>query len=116
MRNYKVVLYPIRCDDNTVSQSARFPAVDGCVGGGDTPDEAIKEAFENLDVHLKVMEEEGKTIPKEDEQYSGKFALRMSKSLHEKATMYAEHQGVSLNAFINETLSARIGQDFAGTF
>ena len=116
MRNYKVVIYPIRCDDGTVSWGARFPAIDGCVGGGDSPDEAVKEAFENLEIHLKVMEEEGMAIPKEDEQYSGKFALRMSKSLHEKAVMYAEHQGVSLNAFINETLSARIGQDYHGAF
>ena len=35
-----------------VYYTAFFPSISGCVGGGDTPEEAISEAMENYEVFL----------------------------------------------------------------
>ena len=40
--------------------TAFYPAVEGCVGGGDTVEETIKEAEENLDIFLEYLKEEKK--------------------------------------------------------
>jgi predicted RNase H-like HicB family nuclease len=113
MRKYEVVAYPIECDDGTVEWGAKFPAVFGCAGGGSTPEEAIAEAYENLELHLKVMEKEGIPIPSESEEYSGKILLHVSKQTHQMAIKSAKAQGLSLNAFINEALSFKLGQRYS---
>ncbi len=41
---------------------------------------------------------------------SGKFALRMPRSLHDQLLKAAEEDGVSANQFIVATLAARIGE------
>jgi predicted RNase H-like HicB family nuclease len=33
-------VFPIACADGTISYGAEFTEIDGCVGGGDTPEEA----------------------------------------------------------------------------
>ena len=115
-RNYKIYAFPIVCDDDTISWGAQFEKFPGCGGGGDTPDEAIREAFENLELHIEAMQKEGLQIPPEDSNtneltgYSGKVAFRMSKTLHKEAIRFAQNEGISLNAFINEALSYRLGQ------
>ena len=50
MFNYEIRVFPLKAADGSIYWTARFPAVDGCVGGGDTPAEAIAEANENLKV------------------------------------------------------------------
>jgi predicted RNase H-like HicB family nuclease len=49
-----------------------------CTGDGSTPEKAIAEAYENLEVHLKVMEKEGIPIPSESEALSFKLGQRYS--------------------------------------
>lgn len=38
-------------DDNSVYYTAKFPDIYGCVGGGSTPTEAVKEAKKNLKIY-----------------------------------------------------------------
>jgi predicted RNase H-like HicB family nuclease len=66
MRNYKIVAYPVRGADDKIEWCAEFPAIRGCVGGGDTCIEAVTEAFENLEPHLEFMREDGAKIPDEE--------------------------------------------------
>ena len=81
------------------------------IGAGDTVEEAIQEAKENLDAYLNYCYENDVAVPEptnfefKQNVYSGKVTLRMSKSLHEKASLYADKEGVSLNAFINDAIS-----------
>jgi predicted HicB family RNase H-like nuclease len=44
--------------------------------------------------------------PIDDNQYSGKFVLRLPKSLHARPAMEAEQEGVSLNQYALYRLSA----------
>ncbi|WP_082422277.1 type II toxin-antitoxin system HicB family antitoxin [Corynebacterium oculi] len=45
-------------------------------------------------------------VPLGTQSYSGKFQVRTSRSVHKRLVMEAARDGVSLNAFINQKLSA----------
>lgn len=71
---------------------------------GDTPSEALAELDVVLDGALAVHREEGWPIPEplappEPRALpSGKFVLRLPRSLHARLVRRADHEGVSLNA------------------
>ncbi len=45
--------------------------------------------------------------------FSGKFVVRVPKSLHRKLSELAEQDGVSLNQWINTALAEAVGSSFA---
>lgn len=49
------------------------------------------------------------TLPRDQEQYSGKFFIRTPKSLHRKLDRLAKREGVSLNQYLVATLSRSVG-------
>lgn len=83
----------------------------GCITEADTFDEAaemIKDAMKvwiqgSLDADLSIPE------PQPEPEYSGKFSLRLPKSLHRDLVRVAEREGVSLNQYINVTLGRAAG-------
>lgn len=87
--------------------------LEGCAGQGETCDEAIKELEENEIVWLEMAKKDGDEVPnpsiEKPTNYSGKFTVRLSKSLHQKATEAAQYEGVSLNTFVIEAISERVG-------
>lgn len=108
--DYRFIVYPLETTDG-VQWCVEYPDVPAVVGGGLTKKEAIKDAEENLNVFLEYLIKNGMPLPmasKVDDQYSGKVTLRMSKSLHKKATELSEKEGISLNSFINEALNEKI--------
>jgi predicted HicB family RNase H-like nuclease len=62
---------------------------------------------------LEVAYEDGQDIPlpRELDQYSGKFFIRTPKSLHRRLDQLADMEGVSLNQFLVSTLSKAVGQE-----
>lgn len=106
MKNYEVVVHQIKMEDGSVEWGAFFPCVKGCCGGGKTPEEAVKTAYENLDVYLEVLKEEGLPIPQEYEEpeYSGKFTFRTSRTKHKQIVELAKKEGLSLNNYLNELI------------
>jgi antitoxin HicB len=52
-------------------------------------------------------------LPRELEQYSGKFFIRAPKSLHRKLDQIAKREGVSLNQYLVATLARSIGMEEA---
>ena len=114
MLNYKMEIYAVETCDG-VQWNVEFPEVKGCGGAGLTKLEAIQDAEENLKVHLQFLEEEGLEIPQPTDvcilnKYSGKFTIRMSKTLHKTASEMANLDGISLNSFIVEAVSRYCGQ------
>ncbi len=112
MRNYEVRVYPKKAEDGTTYWTAVYPSIPGCVGGGDTPEEAIVEAQENLEIYLEFLEEEKMKIPEEDSepQYSGKIALRIARSTHKTIAEMAEREGISINSLLNNAIERYIGE------
>ena len=60
---------------------------------------------------IEVALEEGIPIPEPapNEDYSGKFVVRLPRSLHRQLAETAEREGVSLNQFINVALAQSVG-------
>ena len=112
-KKYALVVYELETDSGW-QWAAEFPDVKGCGGSGNTAEEAVKEAYSNLEYQLKQLEELGLPVPKplyrKETAYSGKYAVRMSPSLHEDMAILAQQQGISQNAFIVEAIAEKVGK------
>jgi hypothetical protein len=60
---------------------------------------------------LAAVIERGQPIPEpfEEQDFSGKFVLRIPRSLHKRAAFAAERDGISLNQFISNSVAIQIG-------
>ena len=111
MNNYEIRVFPKIAEDGSTYWTACFPSIPECVGGGDTIEEAIEDAKGNLEFYLEYLKDECKEIPKDDykTEYSGKIALRISKSTHNRVAQIAENEGISINSLINNAIENYIG-------
>jgi predicted HicB family RNase H-like nuclease len=68
--------------------------------------EELKESFEAVvEEYLADCQKEGK---EPDKAYSGQFNLRISPELHQKISIKAKKQNISLNTFVERTLSREV--------
>lgn len=76
--------------------------LDGCQSTGDTIEELYESLNEAMEGYLEVKIENGLPIPEpySAEGYSGKFNVRLPKSLHQRLSIEAEQEGVSLNTLV----------------
>ncbi len=90
----------------------RIQELPGCMSQGDTAEEALAMIQDAMTGWLEVAIEEGLSIPepRPEEDYSGKFVVRVPKSLHRDLALAAEREGASLNQFINTTLARAVGR------
>lgn len=79
-------------------------------GDGPTVEKAILEARISLKLVLEDMLEQGLSIPEPLQDFSGKFNLRVPKSLHRALVRRAEREGVSLNMLAVKLLSEGVVQ------
>lgn len=83
----------------------------GCITCGDTPDEAI----ENLELAatgwIKSALARGLKIPEpvEENQFSGRLILRMSRAMHRQAVLIAARERVSLNHWLIGVIGRAVG-------
>ncbi len=82
----------------------------GCMSQGDTPEEALGMIEDAMRCWLQVSLDDGDPIPepRPDEEYSGKFVVRVPKSLHRRLVEEAEREGVSLNQLVNVALAGAV--------
>jgi len=94
----------------------RVKELRGCMSHGDTPDEAIAMIREAMELWLEVSLERGLPIPEPRawDDYSGKFVVRVPRSLHRELVEAAEAEGVSLNQYINVALARAVATPSAG--
>lgn len=109
MKNpYKV--YKMKVEDH-IFWVAESSCLKGCVGQGDTIEEAVSTLEENEEVWLETAEECGIDIPdipiETDNDYSGKFTVRVSPYVHKMASIYAQKQRISLNQYVNDAIVAQ---------
>ena len=55
---YSMKVYPIHFDDCRTEWCVEYPNLKGCVGEGDTIEEAVKNAEASNQVYLKCLENE----------------------------------------------------------
>ena len=94
---------------------ARVVELPGCITQGDTFEELGEMIRDAMRGWIEVALEDGEDIPepRREEEFSGKFIVRVSKSLHRRLVMTAEREGISLNQFVSTALSGAV-VSFAG--
>lgn len=94
---------------------ASIPMLPGCMTDGAT----LEEAYENIKAAksewLESMLERGMTIdePATHEEFSGKFMVRLPKSLHRSLVQCSKREGISLNQFVTNSLAFCMGRQEA---
>ena len=105
-RPYHIVIQHIT-DESGTYYLATVREFDGCMSHGDTYVEAFENIREAMEGWIETKLENGFTVPEpvDENQYSGKFVLRIPKTLHARLAMEAEKEGVSLNQYALYRLS-----------
>ena len=92
------------------------PMLKGCMSDGET----VEEAYNNLEEAKKewftYMLENNLAIPEPaDASYSGRFMVRIPKTLHKIITEQSKREGLSLNQYVSNVLAYAAGQRAALT-
>jgi antitoxin HicB len=84
-----------------------FPDLPGCMNQADTLDELFEMAEDARTGWIETEYELGHDIPLPSypEEYSGKFNVRLPRSLHRSLAESAEREGISLNQYVVALLS-----------
>jgi len=106
---YTIELKP----DTEAGHFVRVKELPGCMSQGDTAEEALEMIRDAMKLWLEVSLEQGMSIPEPapEEEYSGKFVLRVPKSLHHELVEQAEQEGVSLNTYCLTVLAKAVGRN-----
>ena len=88
-------------DESGTYYFAKVQELTGCVSDGETIEEVFANIYEAMKGWIETKLESGFPVPKplDYENYSGKFVLRLPKSLHAKLVAEAEQEGASLNQY-----------------
>jgi predicted RNase H-like HicB family nuclease len=114
VEDYLALDYPVLVtrDPETTAFVLEVPDWPGCVTHGAT----LEEAFEKLDDAKFTWVEDclQRNIeipqPRPRDSYSGRFLLRLPRSLHRRLVYVAEQEGISLNSYVSNVLSEHVGR------
>jgi len=104
--NYPITIY--RAEEG--GYVAAFEDLPGCVTEGETLEEVAQGIECARKGWIQAAYEDGVEIPipRTDEEYSGRFLVRILKSLHRHLAEQARYEGVSLNQYVESILSAGV--------
>jgi len=104
--NYPITLYEAE-GGGYVAEIEDLP---GCLTEGETLEEVNQRIEDARKDWIQAAYEDGVDIPlpRTDEEYSGKFMVRIPKYLHRRLAEKARREGVSLNQYVENILSADI--------
>lgn len=103
-KHYPFVVYPAD-EGGYVAEIEELP---GCITQGETLEEVSKRIEDARCGWVEVAYEDGIEIPlpRTEEEYSGKFLVRLPKYLHRRLSEEAIREGASLNQHVVTILSA----------
>ncbi len=103
---YNYIIQPIN-DESGNYYYARVLEFDGCQSTGETFNEAYENIKDAMRGWIETKLENGYEVPLPIgyEDFSGKFVVRIPKSLHYRLAVEAEQEGVSLNQYALYKLS-----------
>lgn len=113
---YMELDYPVELSKIKPEEGGGFfvsvPLLSGCMSDGDTLEEAYSNIVEAKKEWFSSMIERKMEIPEpvEKEEYSGKFMVRLPKSLHKTLVQLSKREGVSLNQYVTNSLAYTAGQ------
>ncbi len=103
---YNYIIKPIQ-DESGAYFHASVLELDGCQSTGETFKEAFDRLMEAMEGWIETKLESGFSVPDpiDNNKFSGKFVVRLPKSLHARLAMEADREGVSLNQYALYKLS-----------
>ena len=106
---YPVTVHP----DPESGFVAEIEELPGCMTQAETLDEIFKAIEDARQLWIKTAYNEGQDIPlpRDMEQYLGKFLVRIPRSLHRNLVRAAKREGVSLNQYVTSLLAAGVSKD-----
>lgn len=102
---YPVTVYPAP-EGGYVAEIEDLP---GCITEGETLEEVFQNIEGNRRTWIEVQHEDGVEIPlpRNEQEHSGRFLIRIPKGLHRKLAEQARREGVSLNQYVETVLATR---------
>jgi antitoxin HicB len=88
---------------------ARVLELPGCMTVGDTQAEALANLDDAMATWIEAKLEDRESIPEPAGNFSGRFVVRVPKTLHRDLVKAANRNGISLNQFIATTLAQAVG-------
>jgi antitoxin HicB len=103
--NYPIYLRWSNEDDAWI---AEVPDLPGCMADGKSEEEAVAAAREAITLWLEVAREDKREIPQpsNEPEASGKFLVRLPRSLHRHLQLMAKKEAASLNQLVLSMLAA----------
>ena len=103
---YTTILEPVN-DESGFYYVGRIMEFEGCMTDGDTKEETLQNLQEAMELWIETKLKNGFEVPEpiQETKASGKFTLRLPKSLHQRLAMEAGKEGVSLNQYALYKLS-----------
>lgn len=103
--NYPVTVYPAP-EGGYVAEIEDLP---GCITEGETLEEVFERIEDARRIWIEVQFEEGEQIPvpRTELEYSGKFLVRIPRTLHRQLATQAQRENVSLNQYIETLLAGK---------
>jgi predicted RNase H-like HicB family nuclease len=116
LKYYMKLKYPTQLTEIPAEDGGGYlieiPLLKGCVSDGETITEALKNIEEAKEEWFAYMLENNLSIPEPADisKYSGKFVVRIPKSLHKTISEQSRMEGLSLNQYVANSLAYVAGQ------
>jgi len=103
---YTTIIEPMN-DESGFYYVGRIMEFEGCIADGDTKIEALQSLQEAMEIWIETKLANGFHVPEpiRETKLTGKFTLRLPKTLHQRLTTEAVKEGVSLNQYALYKLS-----------
>ena len=106
------MLYPFQVYQSKVEEHvfwvAKSASLKGCVGQGETAEEAVSELELNEQEWVATAKEVGIPVPpvpvEASQEYSGKLTVRIAPGVHRDAAQIAKAEKVSLTQYISDAI------------
>ncbi len=88
-----------------------YPDFESCISDGESVEEAMANGQEALAATVAALESKGLPVPRPNDylgKVSGKFVVRLPKSLHARLASRSLREGVSLNTLVVSYLAAGV--------
>jgi antitoxin HicB len=87
-----------------------FPELSGCISDGETVEEAIINGRDVFACYVSALIDMGREVPapNSNADVSGKFLVRLPKSLHAQLANRSKREGVSLNTLVVSYVAAGV--------
>jgi antitoxin HicB len=105
--DYAIVVEPLTADDGG-GWVATVPALPGCMGDGETREEAMADALAAIEEWKDAAHQLGRDAP--GPAALGQWRQRVPRTLHERLKRLAAAEGVSLNQLVTSVLAEAVGR------